>query len=433
MTALPEREGTRAGERMAIRVPLFRADELRDARERTLALVADLRDEDLLVPLLPIINPLLWELGHVAFFAEYWTLRRMLDRPSLLPGSEALYDSAKIAHDDRWSLPLPSRVKTLAYLQQQLEATLAAPYVDERSEYFQALALFHEDMHGEATIYTRQTLAYAAPSLPSRPSPIAEVAVEGDASIPAGRYRVGARRDDPFVFDNEKWEHEVELAAFRIAKRCVTCAEFRSFVDDGGYRREALWSAQGWAWRSEAGAEAPLNWARSGEGWERRHFQRRFPLRERDPVVHVNAYEAEAFARWAGRRLPSEAEWEVAATGGERRRYPWGEGAADPEHANLDGWYGDVASVDAFADAASSWGCVQMIGNVWEWTASPFLPYPGFSPDPYAEYSQPWFGVQRSLRGGAWSTRARLISTRWRNFYLPHRRDIFTGFRTCAL
>ena len=302
-----------------------------------MALVADLRDEELLVPLLPIINPLLWELGHVAFFAEHWTLRTMLARPSLLPGSELLYDSAKIAHDDRWSLPLPSRAKTLAYLQQQLEATLAAPYVDERSEYFQSLVLFHEDMHGEATLYTRQTLAYAAPTLPTAPAPVAETTIEGDASIPAGRYRIGARREDPFVFDNEKWEHEVDLAAFRIAKRCVTCAEYRAFVEDGGYHREALWSAQGWAWRSETGAEQPLNWMRSSDGWERRHFQRRIPLRDREPVVHVNAHEAEAFARWAARRLPSEAEWEVAATGGERRRYPWGEGAADPEHANLDG------------------------------------------------------------------------------------------------
>ncbi len=418
---------------MAIRVPRIRADELIDARDRTLALVADLRDEELLVPLLPTINPLLWELGHVAFFAEHWTLGAMLGRSSLLPGSERLYDSAKIAHDARWTLPLPSRAETLAYLDRQLEATLDAPYVDERSSYFQSLVLFHEDMHGEATIYTRQTLSYAAPRLSTFATPSADVEIEGDASIPAGRYRIGARRDDDFVFDNEKWEHEVDLDGFRIARRCVTCAEFRTFVEDGGYRRESLWSEDGWRWRGEARAEHPSLWHRTKDGWERRHFRNLIPLRDRDPVVHVNAYEAEAFARWAGRRLPSEAEWEVAATGPQRRRYPWGESPADRDRANLDGWYGDVASVDAFADAASPWGCVQMIGNVWEWTASPFLPYPGFSPDPYAEYSQPWFGVQRSLRGGAWSTRARMLSTRWRNFYLPHRRDIITGFRTCAL
>ncbi len=417
---------------MAIRVPRIRADELIDARERTLALVADLRDEELLVPLLPTINPLLWELGHVAFFAEHWTLRTMLGRASLLPGSDRLYDSAKIAHDTRWELPLPSRAETLAYLDRQLEATLDAPYVDERSAYFQALVLFHEDMHGEATVYTRQTLAYAAPQLSTLAPPSIGVEIEGDASIPAGRYRIGARRDDGFVFDNEKWEHEVDLEGFRIARRCVTCAEFRTFVEDGGYRRESLWSEDGWRWRVEARAEHPSLWHRTKEGWERRHFHGRIPLRDRDPVVHVNAYEAEAFARWAGRRLPSEAEWEVAAAGPGRRRYPWGESPANPDRGNLDGWYGDVVSVDAFADAASPWGCVQMIGNVWEWTASPFLPYPGFAADPYAEYSQPWFGVQRSLRGGAWSTRARMLSTRWRNFYLPHRRDIITGFRTCA-
>jgi iron(II)-dependent oxidoreductase len=156
-------------------------------------------------------------------------------------------------------------------------------------------------------------------------------------------------------------------------------------------------------------------------------------LREREPIVYVNAYEAEAYCAWAGRRLPREAEWEAAASGPLHARYPWGDARWTPSHANLDAYYGGVCEVDAFADAASPLGCVQMLGNVWEWTATPFRPYPGFAPDPYKEYSQPWFSTHRTLRGGAWSTRARMISNRWRNFYLPHRSDVIAGFRTCAL
>ncbi|HUY11009.1 MAG TPA: selenoneine synthase SenA, partial [Candidatus Dormibacteraeota bacterium] len=371
--------------------------------------------------------------GHVAFFAEYWTLRTMLGEPTMLVGSDALYDSARIAHDTRWELPLPSRARTLDYLARQLDATLAAPTRDERSEYFNELVLFHEDMHGEATIYTRQTLGYAAPKVNAMPPPGAPERIEGDAAIPAGRYSIGANLADGFVFDNEKWMHEVELDAFKIARTPVTCEEFSAFIADRGYEREALWSEEGWAWRLGAAALHPVLWRRSADGWERRHFARWLPVRQRDPVAHVNAYEAEAYCRWAGRRLPSEFEWEAAASGPNRRRYPWGEDSPSSTRANLDAWYGDCTSVDAFADAASPFGCVQMLGNVWEWTASTFEAYAGFSPDPYEEYSQPWFGSQRSLRGGAWSTRARMISTRWRNFYLPQRRDIITGFRTCTL
>jgi iron(II)-dependent oxidoreductase len=156
------------------------------------------------------------------------------------------------------------------------------------------------------------------------------------------------------------------------------------------------------------------------QGAMRRHFDTLVPLRDNEPVVHVNHFEAQAYCAWAGRRLPTEAEWEVAATGA-------------PIRGNLDATHGDVCDVSLFDDAESIYGCRQMIGNVWEWTASRFEPYPGFSPDPYKEYSEPWFGTHYVLRGGAWSTRSRLISTRWRNFYRPHRRDIITGFRTVKL
>jgi iron(II)-dependent oxidoreductase len=431
VTELPLRDPTLAGE--TIMTDLAIPDALIDARDRTLALVGDLPEDLLRVPLLEIINPLLWEIGHVAFFAEYWTLRHLDGRAPLIPNGDELYNSATVAHDTRWHLPLPSRERTLEFLDRQLEATLGSGPAGERSSYFATLSLFHEDMHGEALLYARQALAYPEPLLGFAVRPRGHQRVEGDAHVPAGLYTIGASPGDGFVFDNEKWAHEIRLDAFSIACRPVTNAEFAAFVEDGGYHRDDLWSQAGREWLAASGAEHPVYWQRAGGGWKRRRFDRFVPLREREPVVHVNAFEAEAYCAWAGRRLPTEAEWEVAAGGPQHWRYPWGERPWTPLDANLDARYGDVCEVDAFPQSASPFGCVQMLGNVWEWTASPFLPYPGFAPDPYKEYSQPWFGTHRSLRGGAWSTRARMISTRWRNFYLPHRRDVIAGFRTCAL
>lgn len=414
-----------------VKVPPARA--LVDARARTLALVDDLRDDLLLVPMLDTINPILWEIGHVASFAEFWTLRHLHDRDPMIPGADELYDSAKVAHNTRWSLPLPSRAETMDFMARQLDDTLNHPCADERAGYFNTLCLFHEDMHDEALIYTRHILAYPQPQLAFAPVPASAERIEGDAHVPAGNYVIGARPGDGFVFDNEKWAHEVFLDAFSIAKRTVTNAEFAAFVEAGGYRRDEFWTAEGLEWRNESGAERPAYWRKANGGWERRQFDRYRPLREREPVVNVNAFEAEAYCAWAGRRLPTEAQWEAAASGPLHARYPWGDAPWTPERANLDAHYGGVCEVDAFAGSAGPFGCVQMIGNVWEWTATPFLPYPGFSPDAYKEYSQPWFTTHRCLRGGAWSTRARMISNRWRNFYRPQRVDIIAGFRTCAL
>lgn len=409
------------------------AEELRDARARTLALVADLSDERLRVPMLDTINPILWEIGHVASFAEFWTLRHLHGDDPIVAGADALYDSAKVAHDTRWSLPLPSRAKTMDFMARQLDHTLNHPCGSERAGYFAMLSLLHEDMHGEALVYTRHVLGYPPPQLAFAPLPASTQRVEGDAHVPAGTYTIGARPGDGFVFDNEKWAHEVHLDAFEIAKRTVINEEFAAFVEDGGYARDDLWSVDGRAWRDAQRAVHPAYWRRSGTAWERSQFDRWVPLLQREPVVNVNAFEAEAYCAWAGRRLPTEAEWETAASGPAHARYPWGEAPWTPELANLDGYYGGLGEVDGFAHAASPFGCVGMLGNVWEWTSTPFLPYPGFSPDAYKEYSQPWFATHRCLRGGAWTTRARMVSNRWRNFYRPQRVDIITGFRTCAL
>ena len=415
-----------------------------DARRRTLELYADLDTARLAVPYLRIINPPIWELGHVAWFQEHWVLRHALGRPAIHDDRDALWNSALIPHAARWSAPLPSRAATLAYLELVRDRVLVAlDRLDEPLRYFTLLSVFHEDMHGEAFAYTRQTLGWPAPRLTGAPAeaPAQHAAgpLAGDVAIAGGRDRIGVERPGPeagplgpvtpglsapFVFDNEKWAHDVELAPFRIARAAVTQAEYAAFVDDGGYERRALWSDAGWAWRGAAGAAHPLHWRRGAEGWERRVFDRWVPIAAQPhrPVIHVCAHEAEAWCAWAGRRLPAEPEWEVAARG-----------APIDHRANLGLRAGDTVDVGAFPAGDSAAGCRQMIGNVWEWTATAFDRYPGFERDPYAEYSEPWFGDHRVLRGGCFVTQARLLRPTWRNFYTPDRRDVWAGFRTCAI
>lgn len=421
------------------------ADMLMEARRRTLDLVADLEDEQLLGPRLDIINPLLWEIGHVAWFQEKWALRHLRGRGPLRQDADLLYDSAAVPHDTRWDLPLPSRRETLDYMQSVLECVLdqLRDPLGGDEIYFHMLALFHEDMHSEAITYTRQTLSYPEPRFAAKVPDAreSEGRIQGDAEIPGGVFYLGATPDMGFVFDNEKWAHEVHIKPFRIARAAVTQAEFAAFVDDGGYKHRRWWGEEGWRWRELAGAEHPLYWRKEANGrWLRRAFNRWVALEPDLPVIHVNWYEAEAYCRWAGRRLPTEAEWEMAASAEpgdgsiwRKRRFPWGDDPPTPERANMDWRAMGCLPVSALAKGDSYFGCRQMIGNVWEWTADDFKPYPGFVVDPYKEYSAPWFGDHKVLRGGCWVTRSRLIRNTWRNFYKPSRRDIWAGFRTCAL
>ena len=413
---------------------------LHDARDRTQRLTADLTGERLLGPMLAIVNPPLWEIGHVAWFQEWWCLRDGASRApgdSMLAGADRLYDSAKVAHDTRWSLPLPAIEATRAYGEEVLERLVRrlqrAPE-DAGLQYFAQLAILHEDMHAEAFHYTRQTLGYPDPfPVPAAPPAVAE-APRGDVELPGGAFELGAFPDSGFVFDNEKWAHPVQIAPFRIARVAVTNREFLGFVEAGGYHRREWWSDAGWAWRAGAGAQAPRYWLHEGNTWLQRRFDEVVSLPAEHPVVHVNWHEAQAYCRFAERRLPTEAEWEYAAAwsarDGKKRRYPWGEAAPGATYANLES--GAPVSVDAYGEGDSAGGCRQMIGNTWEWTESSFDPYPGFEIDPYQEYSQPWFGTHKVLRGASFATTRRLVRNTFRNFYTPDRNDIFAGFRTCA-
>ncbi|MBI2319756.1 MAG: ergothioneine biosynthesis protein EgtB [Betaproteobacteria bacterium] len=415
--------------------------QLIDSRRRTHLLTLDLAAEQLSGPRLAIVNPFLWELGHVAWFQEWWCLRQGEGEAtavgqSLIDGADALYDSSRVPHDTRWDLPLPSLRATLDYQQRVLERVLRRLEREAGNEslvYFVQLAIYHEDMHAEAFHYMRQTLRHPAPALgESGRGAGARAPAEGDAAVGGGSFRLGAERGTGFVFDNEKWAHEVEVPPFRISRRAVSNREFAQFVEAGGYETREFWSDEGWSWKEQSLVRAPRYWARQDGVWYERRFQDLNALEADLPVMHVNWHEAKAYCRYAGRRLPSEAEWELAACGEGRGkpRFPWGDAAPGAGQANL-GAAGRVPA-DAMPEGDGAFGCRQMIGNVWEWTESVFLPYPGFVCDPYRDYSQPWFGTRRVLRGGSFATPARLIRNTWRNFFTPERNDIFAGFRTCA-
>ncbi len=439
--------------------------QLCDARTRELELLSDLSDEQLLGARMRIIEPPIWEMGHVGWFQERWILRNLDKADALRNDSDFLYDSFNIPNAERWELAFPSRQETLDYLGAVLERCIRRLDSREPTDeeiYFYRLATYHEDMHTETLTHIRQTLCCPRPSLRSIPRPATPIPIDTlrdfephDVKIPGGTFLLGATSDIPFVFDNEKWAHLVEVAPFRISATPVTNAEFRSFVAAGGYHERGLWSDEGWQWRRRAGAEHPLYWQRDPDGrWHWRCFDTLVALEPYFPVMHVNWYEANAYCAWAGRRLPTEAEWEMAAhSQGEqvaepirdllplgvsngitdrKRRFPWGDEPPSPDTANLNSAAMGCIDVRALPAGDSALGCRQMIGNVWEWTADTFDAYPGFVLDPYAEYSAPSFGQQKVLRGGCWATRSRLIRNTFRNFYTPDRNNIFAGFRTCA-
>jgi iron(II)-dependent oxidoreductase len=423
---------------------LYEADRLagalNDARRRTLSFYAHLDLATLRVPYLPTINPPVWELAHIAWFQEFWCRRYKPEdkngsrTPSILKDSDALFDSRVVAHADRWKLPYPSLEAIFHYMEQSLERTLdALEETAPERRYFFDLALRHEDMHGEALLMTLQTLSLPAPSLAQDPPASLPIGRPREVVFHGGEFLQGTLPDSgEFVFDNEKWAHMASVRPFTLSLDPVSQGEFSAFVEEGGYRRGELWTAEGWRWRERERIDAPRHWKRDAAAWLVRRFDRWLPIDFSAPMMLLSQHEALAFCRWAERRLPTEAEWEFAArNGGSTDRFPWGD-APPPRADGLDLRH-SAPSASLQDPAPSKTGLRQMIGGVWEWTASPFLPYPGFRADPYKEYSEPWFGSHQVLRGGSFATRSRLVHNRFRNFYLPERTDVFAGFRTCAL
>lgn len=424
---------------------------LRDAQERTRALVLDLTPAQWQVPRSEILTPFLWECAHVTWFHERFVLREGLGSAPMIEGIDKLYDSATVDHASRWDLEALPVDEVLRWDDQvrtrQLEALQAADrnYCD-----LLRLAIFHEDMHAEAFAWMRQALSYKTPRCsPERAdehdddrqdaTSLGDETLDRDLQVEACRMHAGppdTERAEWCGFDNERGGTEVDVEAFAISRRCVSELEFLAFVEDDAYKRREFWCDDGWHWLRKAQPVAPLNWHRESGDWTVREFDRKRSLDPNRPVEHVSWFEASAWCRWAGRRLPTEFEWERVAGGIEKRRFPWGE---DPDATKCNtGFVRTRASSRTCAQqecvaGRCPGGTAQLIGNVWEWTSSVFRPYPGFEPGVYANYSAPFFESRRVLRGGSWATMQRMLSSTMRNFFEPERRDIFAGFRTCAL
>ena len=408
-----------------------------DATDRRMrALVADLEERDLEVPYDEGINPPVWEMGHAAFFYEGFLLRELGDPAPRMPGFDDVWDSFRNAHERRWGDDaVPDRGSTLDYytrILDEVRGRLTGQEISEREAYLCRYGIGHQNMHLESMIWCRQTLGYPPPpSAVEHPDRGREAGERGDVTIAGGRYPIGMPGEE-FAFDNEKPQFECELEPFRISRTLVTNGEFLEFVESGAYEQPKLWGLRGRRWLRESEARHPLYWRHAdGEGWQCRHFDRWIDLPAEAPVLHVNYWEARAFAEWAGRRLPTEYEWEAAARGTQGRRFPWGD-AIKPGCADLDGTALGLLPVTALADGAADSGCLQMVGTAWEWTSTPFLPYDGFCVDMYPFMSTLQFGDHVTTRGGSCATSSCLIRSSYRQAYLPGRRDAFTGFRTCA-
>lgn len=414
------------------------AEVLQRARLRTTVLT-DVDDADLVAQHSPLMSPLVWDLAHIGNQEELWLIRDVGGREAVRADIDELYDAFKHARSTRPALPLLDPGQARGYVGAVRDkvldvldtSTLRGNELVDKGFAFGMIAQ-HEQQHDETMLATHQ-LRVGTPVLSAPPPPKARSVPVGEVRVPAGEFVMGTSAD-PWALDNERPAHPVHVPAFAIDIAPVTNEQYLAFVGDGGYERPDLWSARGWAHRQEADLTAPQFWERDGDRWYRRVFGRRLPLALRQPVVHVCWFEAEAYARWAGKRLPTEAEWEKAArfdpATGTSRRYPWGEDEPTAATANLGQRHLEPAEIGAYPAGVSATGAHQLVGDVWEWTASGFAPYPGFRAFPYREYSEVFFGGDyRVLRGGSFGTDPVACRGTFRNWDHPIRRQIFAGFR----
>ena len=391
-----------------------------------------------------LLSPLVWDLGHIAAFEDLWLCQQAGGLKPLRPDLSDVYDATLTPRADRGELPYLEHDEALAFM---VDVRTRALEVLERADlsadadrltahgFVWDMLIQHEHQHNETML---QTLSLAAPGVfapRARPLPASPPGMRGPdmVRVEGGVCRLGS---DPagFTYDNERPCHEVDVATFEIDRLPVTNGAYMDFVESGGYRRREFWSDEGWAWRLAEDVELPLYWTADGEA---RAFDRTAPLDPARPVMHVSWYEADAYARSVGKRLPTEAEWEKAASwdaaAGEQRTYPWGDKPPGHRHANLDQTGFGPARAGAYPAGASPSGALGMVGDAWEWTASDFTGYPGFESFPYSEYSEIFFGPEyKVLKGGSWATRPSVARTSFRNWDYPLRRQIFSGFRCAA-
>jgi gamma-glutamyl hercynylcysteine S-oxide synthase len=418
------------------------ADLLAASRSRSTALTEAVDEADLVAQHSPLMSPLVWDLAHIGSQEELWLVRDVGGREPLRPEIDGLYDAFQHSRASRVVLPLLTPAETRSYVAEvrdkALDALERTPLTGRRLvEHGFAFGMIvqHEQQHDETMLATHQLRA-GAPVLHADAPPAGRPVAAREVLVPGGPFTMGTSAE-PWALDNERPAHVVEVPAFVIDTAAVANGDYAEFIAAGGYDDQRWWSDAGWAHRVEAGLTAPQFWERDGSGeWYRRRFGVLERVRADEPVVHVCFHEADAYARWAGKRLPTEAEWEKAARfdpATERsRRFPWGDDDPTPERANLGQRHLQPAAAGAFPAGSSPLGVLQLIGDVWEWTSSGWHPYPGFEVFPYPEYSQVFFGGDyRVLRGGSFGTDPTAIRSTFRNWDHPIRRQIFAGFR-CA-
>ena len=415
------------------------------ARQRTKTLTEAVDDSELTTQHSPIMSPLVWDLAHIGNQEELWLVRDVGGREPVIGDQiDQLYDAFKHPRSNRPQLPLLSPPESRQYVDdvrsKVLDVLDCTPLEGRRlleQGFAFGMITQHEQQHDETMLATHQLRSGAAAlSAPTPPPPAVDVAkLASEVLIPAGPFTMGTSTE-PWALDNERPAHNVDVGPFWLDTFPVTNAQYLEFIDAGGYADPRLWSARGWEHRQEADLAAPQFWQRDGNGWIRRRFGMLEQIPGSEPVQHVTWFEADAYARWAGKRLPTEAEWEKAArhdpAQGRSRRYPWGDDDPTPERANLGQQFLQPSPVGSYPAGASAYGVHQLIGDVWEWTCSDFTGYPGFAAWPYREYSEVFFGMDlKVLRGGAWSVDPVVCRGTFRNWDLPIRRQIFAGFR-CA-